>query len=1248
MAAPDSLLPPDMDTPESMDSHIDPLVWLVEDPKPKPETIFSKKTLLHSPIILKFLPFFKVDIHKPWTGLPSRSINDEREQLLHPPEADSYFGDDMSEDDDGEILWKAEENAPEQRSPKINTVSVLVKLGSLCINGIEFPFTLALRDAVLIPGGDSEDSLLVSLKLGFLLLIRLYYMPKSLSDSSFQKQEHLDVRSYIYKPFVVQWWRTTSSAANSSFDMETSGAILAAHNAGLAVVSALAANVFRVYMCNHTELGLELLPHHNIPLDGTILHVCFGGSSGDASEENLLQLLTVSLSPFGRLELNLFQWYVPESLADGSKRLTLPLTPAFGLPIFVVPLARNRSFLFVYPAEFVIITTHNVILADFSFARFNYGGSFPTSFALAESDGLEDKFYLASDSGVVYSVVVSGNNSSLTYRPILRVADAITTFTLHKAPSGFNLHYSNDSGSARHLHIPELLPDLESADKIPYSEALQVQDYKNWAPLVDICIIDAYKTRTQVPYASQELWAISGAGKRSKLANLSIAYPLKKECKSYDALRKTTRLHYIELTDSRKLVFASLPLQTKLLELEQENLSDSGSNHEDIFTEIEEPAICTEEPTLLVKLAASESPLLLQITASSVTFTDLENCFVSKFESKTVHHVSDAAGFLFMVVERSNEVYLEVLRIVMPDLNAPVNAEACFDTVFVQLLDIEVSAMHAFETENGDGMLLLGTVEEKVILWPFTADGGFSSNKQTIDLGEQATHKDRFPRDMLIPSAFLWVSHTNELMVGTFTGYCFRFKMPDVSIVQDLRLGTTPISFTQLDKNMVLVNLRNVWIFDFDESNFPTKAAFDERISHAVALVVHISLDKPGRHKLALVRDDGITTASISCHKAPLVKQITVGEAAKKLLYLENINVFVLLCKSKDPQSRLRFGDRKTLRMLSSIEVDGKLGEQRDTPIFDPSEFPICAFEWHIERNDRVSKKLIVGCSTNVSKGSIKILDYSKFPLNKTTAGIKITELYSIPRDEPVTCIEQIGLTIFFASGSSIYTTSYLLSDRKLRPVNTIQTLSSDIASMTSEPNGRLIVSTKMDSAFEFEYDPGDSFNNEELKLVMSDKAPKSLANHVKIDDSVFIADKLFSTIHELTANGPSKRGGLFKTHLIPRVFKTLAQGPWAESEKLHIVSVGVAGDVAAFDRVTAGSLELKQICQKLADDDKIPEGAGLDVLYERLERPFLYKLTGKAFQGIYKPFFGNSVSKNLIDYDLDDLKKVASSSISL
>lgn len=1245
----------------------DPLAWLVEEPPQKPPTVFTKKTLLSSPIILKFYPKFKVDTHKQWIGLPSKSINDEREQSLHPPEADSYFGDEMSEDDD-DLLWQTESKREggeiEMESPHaIVNVDVIVKLGSLVINGVEFAFSSALRDTVLVPGadGDTEDSLLVSLKLGFLLLIRLYHMPKNYSDSDFSKKGSSNDLLHVYKPFVVQWWKTTASAPGLIPDMDTSGASLRAHSAGLAVVSALAANVLRVYMCNQTELGMELLPHHNVPLEGNILHVCLG-SSGQAAEENLIQLLTLSFSASNRLELNLFQWYVSESLTNTARRLTLPLSPSFPLPIMIIPLTQNCSFLFVCPEELIIVTTHNIILADYSFSRFEYAGTFPTSFAFPESKPgeLSDEVLLASDSGTIYSIVVK-DNTNLSYRPIMRIADSISVFTIQSTNEGYMVQYANDAGGAKQLLIPELLPHdvASSVDKVQYSEALLVQDYKNWAPIVDVCLIDAFETRTQVPYASQELWIISGAGKRSKLANLSVAYPLRKESRSLESVRKAERLFFFELPDSRKVIFVSLPFETRLLELEHEESSEgsAGSDiREDNLITFEKPAIFTEETALFIHMySANDQPYFLQITSSTITFTNLEVSQTSRSKGKSILQVSSSQDFLFLLVEQDGTSLLEVVKMSSPDFDDDFDPQALLDVLYSEELKCDASCIQVIEDGSGGGTLLIGTFDERIMMLPFTAEGGFVEQDQyELDL-RIIGKKDKFPRDMLVPCSFQFLKARTELMVGTLTGICLRFHVMSnaLSLIQDIRLGTTPISFTLLTDNMVLACLRNLWLFDFDESAFPTKVAFDEKVSHPVNLISHIGPGESGYHKVVLVRDDGACAASVFVHRTPMVKQTTVGEPAKRLVYLENVKVFALMCKSRDPHNRLRFADRKTSKMLPSVEIDGKLGEERGTPIFDVLEFPICAFQWEVERNDRVSKKLIVGCSVNGSKGSIKIIDYSKFPLqNSLSMGVKITELYTISRDEPVTCIAQIGLTIFFASGRSIFTTSYLLSERKLRPVNTIETLTSDIASMTAETDGgqnMLIVSTKLDSVFAFEYRPGDSFVGEELRLILRDKVPKSLANHVKINDSVFVADKLHCTVEEIPFSSDIRRKEVFKTHLIPRLYKSLSQGPWAEKlEMPRMLSIGVAGDIVGFDRLEIGSPEYQAICQKLGEEGKIPAGADIDILYERLQRPFSYKLTGKAFQGIYKPYFGGHLSSKVIDYDVEELKKAASFDICL
>lgn len=1248
---------------------MDPLAWLVEEPPEKPETVLTKRTLINLPIVLKFFPSFKVDLHKQWAGLPSKSINDEREQLLHPPEADSFFGDDMSEDDDdGEILWQTKKSQEledeEVLLPKFTEVSVIVKLCSLNANGVEFSFPLALRDCVLVPGTDLEDSLFVSLKLGFLLLIRLYYMPKDV-DPNITKKGNFDPHSYVYKPFVVQWWKTLPPPTRPIPDMDSLGALLRVHPTGLAVVSASAANVFRIYSCIQTELGVEFLPHYNVPLEGNILQVCFGASAGLSTEENLLQLLTLSYSAGERLDLNLFQWYASESFPENCRRLTLPLTPSFTLPVFIVALARNSSFLFVCPTCFVIITSHNIILADYSFPIFTYDGAFPTAFAYPESphaDSSTDEILVATDSGVIYSVTVSESNASLHYTPLVRLPESISTFTfVNLKEEGFIVHYANDNGGAKKLHIQEPLGEVP--DKIPYSEVRLLRDYKNWAPLVDICVIDAINTRTVYPYASQEIWAISGYNKRAKLTNLSVAYPLRRDSQCYNDLRKTVKLFHFRLNDSRELFFASMVFSTKLLELDHAEFSDNSKSNgftgttEDVLTEIREPSIYTDETTLFVDLVPIPSVQLqvfLQITASTITFTNLEDCFTASLEDKTVLHVDSGLGFLFMVIKLAGTLYLEVVRVAVPAFDDDFDVFKCLSSVYSTALDLDVSVLKTFTDAQGNGVLMMGTYDEKITLWPYSADDGFDHlQRATVDLREHNKY-ERFPYEFQIASDFHWLWGKKMLLVGTQTGYVFRFHVNEdptslVSLVQHLRLGSTPVSFTPFDESQVLVALRNLWLFEFEESNFPTKVAFDERSVHATSLAVSIGLNEPGYRKIAMVRDDGVILASLFCHKSPCARQISIGEAAKRLIHLENINVFAFLCASKDPSNRLRFADRKSFRMLPLVEFDNKLGEERSTPIFDLDEKPICALQWEIERNERVSKKLIVGCSVNDSQGSLKILDYSKIPLgsgSSSNIAIKVTELYSISQGTPISCIAQIGLTIFIASENMLFSTSYLLADKKLRPFKLLMTFPTDIVSMTTDTEQgrkRIIVSTKMDSVFEFECCTADTQPYERLEVIVSDMLPKAVANHVKIGDSIYLSDKLHSSIHEVTKAGERNKKAIFKTALIARLYKSLAVGPWAnECKHDYVLSVGVTGEIVVFNQVNKNSTEIEQIYEKLSEEGKIPSGSSMDALYERLNRPFSYKLTGKAFQGIYKPFFNLNASNDLIDYDLEDIERAS------
>lgn len=1254
------------------------LTTLFASPREKPpNNAYVKRTLLHLPIITNIVPEFRVSLLKPRTGLTSTSINDENDQTLHVPEQDSYFGDDMS-DDDGDILWNVEQKTHEQVPEEYANVSVLVKTSLIAVNGVEFALNSAIRDSTLVPGNaGAEDLLFLLLKSGFLLLIRLWLVPRAFSDTSYTRDSE-EVRtptSHVYKPFVVQWWKASAIDA-----VETSGNQVSAHASGLAVISASASSAFRIHMCQHTETGMQLTAHHNVPVNGIILHSCFAQPISQATGDNHIMFLTLTFTYLRRIELSLYSWYVSESLANNLEKCTLPLDNSFPTPVHVVPLANNTSFLFVCQYEFIIVTVHNISSADYAFARFPYSGSFPTAHyipgapILSFGDENTDEVLIASDSGCVYSIIVSGN-SKLTAQPIVRISDPISVFTFRSTSSGYNLTYASDTGGSKELTIHQLfsreyLSSIEDGQKLAYSDATLTRDHKNWAPVLDVLVIDSYKSRNHSNYTLQEFWALTGIGRRARLTNLSTGYLTKKESTTFERLRKTEGLFYIEIF-GRKFLITSMPFETKMLEYGSEmESSDEESATEDTLVEIEGPALCTEDCSILV---STIEETIVQFTAFAVTFSNLQRMKQTKLEKRILFvGVLNTVGAL--VMENNDELSIEVVGIEVPKVYETEDSGELHSLASTPL-PYQVSMLKIFPMEQeGQIAIVIGSFDEALHVYLFDPVSGLILEHSLLDL-KGSTHGFSPVSQSESFIAHDAVHSSGRLFVGTKTGQFLQFSVSsnfELKLEQSLSLGSTPMSFSLVgsDHNLLFVHLRNLWLFNFYESKLPLRVVFDEKIERSVTRMVEIPTEEPQNARFAFVREDGVTIGSVFCHKSPIVKLISVGEAAKKLVFLDSMNLFSIMCKSRDALSRLKFIDRKLYKLLPSVEIDSRLGTQRKDPIFGPNELPLCCFVWEIERQDRVSKKLIVGSLVDGATGSFKILDINKFALpDSDFPGVKVVELISISRDEPVTCIQQIGSTIFFSSGRNIFSTSYSMDKRKLRPVQKLRMLASDIISMSVGLDNTLIATTRMDSLSVFSYhndgildyddniemDPPVAENNlkEDLDLVHFDSGSRCLVNHAKLDSNLIAGDKLHSS---LLIMGPSISTSLdsvfsYRMSVIPRVFISRFHGAWIKSDdaKEHILSVGVNGEIVVFDPVFDGGKEISELKNELTLQNKLKPNDTIESLVERLERPFTDKVTGKGFQNIYKPFFDFVENKGkVIDYDLDDILASHSSSITL
>lgn len=1239
---------------------------LLPDDKPPLFNTYTKRTLLHSPLICAIYPDFKVSLTKPLAGLSSESINDERDQTLNEPEEDSYFGDNMSEDDD--IVWNLDDNVqvsnPQYSSASpveedITTVNVLVKQSSIMINGVDFALSAGLRSSAVIPGpSEGEDSLLVSIKSGFVLLIRIWRVPRTYGDASFTNTSNtgeVSTTSHFFKPFVVQWWKT--EVENLA---ESSGSQLSAHSSGFAVVSAAQSSIFRIHMCQQTATGVQLLPHFNVEVNGVILHSCFSQPIQNVGDDHIT-FLALTFSNFRRLDLSLYSWYVsdtPENLV----RSTLPLNNSFPVPIMIIPLANNHSFLFVCTDMFIVVTVHNITSADYSFSRFAYDGTFATAFYLPESpifaqDAMKtDEVLLASDSGTIYSVVVT-NNNSLTCLPIVHVADAVSVFTMKQNDSGYLLNYASDTGGSKAIQIASLFTKdiVLLGNKLPYSEAVLVLDFKNWAPVIDVLVIDSLTLRNIAPYSSQEVWALTGGGRRIKLTQLRSGYTIRKLTKPVGNLRKAEDMFRLDL-NGRHFIVCAMPMSTKLLEY-LNVLSNNGNG--DSLVEIEDPALISDETTLNAILLPQTSTIV-QFTPTRIAFTNLEMARILEPSNQRILHVKVEGDIAAIIVDRELLITLELVQLaeIRNYEGEEMDTSSVMRSICSVSLDFEVSSMTIHvDVPTQLILIFLGSFDGLVKILEYRDEEIREIARIDLNSLNPYASPGRLVPESIIPHDLVYLASSNMLFVGSELGHLihFTFSHDNLELVRFLRLGYTPVTLKlcETDHHFLLVSLRNLWLFNFYSSNLPMQVVFEEKTERRVLRLVELPSTIDQHLMFAFTREDGLIIGSLFCHRVPIVKQIGVGEAAKKVCHLDFMNLFAILSKTKDPLARLKFVDRKSNRVLPNVEVDSKSGSQRKDTIFEQEEIPICGFVWQIQRQDRVSKKLIVGTSVNNSTGSVKILDVSKIAVPGTdTPVVKIVELISIARNEPVTCIEQIGSTIFFSSGCKIFSTSYSFDERKLRPVKTLTTLSSELISLSVKDNQKLLANTRVDSLIVFEYDLGTGENVdmvdddsditplENLRVEFKDPESKSLVNHGSIGKTLFAGDKLHSSLVVVDTEDPE---GLlwYALSMIPRVYISKFNGLWTTDSELRdrILCVGVNGEVLAVDPSDIDGNELNNLRSELNKRRGLQMDMWFDMFVEKVNRPFAHKVTGKCFQNIYKPFFNFSWNEfKLIDYDLDDM----------
>ncbi|KAK6463923.1 mono-functional DNA-alkylating methyl methanesulfonate N-term-domain-containing protein [Scheffersomyces coipomensis] len=1218
----------------------------------KVESTLAKHTLAYSPIITNIIPKFKVNVNKPFRGIPSTSFNDDDYQVLIPNEMDSQldaFSDDESEN---EIFPET----PKKRIEKeeitiIKPVQVLVKLRSLSINGIEFGTKSEIRSSCVIPsalntdGKEEEDSLFISLKSGFVLLIRLYFVPRQYMDSDYTFQTNSTVKhtgNSIFKPFVLQWWETSLSSDDIS--LTDSGFSLHSHKSGLAAVSTSASGMFRIYNLQVSNSGTIPKKHHNVKVDGLLLHSCFVEPINGKDDDHV-GFFTLAFTKFRRLVIHLITWSIVQDMSKSFKSTTLPLYNSFNIPIFVVPV-RN-GFLFVNKENMVIVSIHNILSADYDFitkeSPWLTHEEFPTSYykSMDSTDDSYEVIFISTDAGNIYSVIVEDGGFT-SVKPIAKIPEPISVFSFEKVHEGFNVIYSCDNGGSKNL-LMKLPLELKDGLDFQYTDAKLIRDNKNWAPLLDVSIIKSNTSTIYNSISDQELWGISGSVKRSKINFFKYGYPAIRTSDTYEILRKADKLFYIEIS-RRKYILCSFPYRSVLIEY-QHNIKEA-------FTELSDARIITGPTIFADTCVFDDVDYLIQVSANEVLLSSLTEETKRQTVENKIFYCDRVQNYLLLVVEspHSGGMQLEIYKIKGGDTLFDEGADI-IEKIHSRILNFEPSTAKFLDI-GSSFILAVGSFSGSLLLFRFLEDNIYPPIE--IDLSSLNPYYDNsfIGEDLVIPHDICF--YDNKVLVGSKDGYSITLAVDgSLGTVCEafLKIGTSPVTYSKsrTDTQLIFMHCRYIWLLNLYESRFPRRVHFDETYERSVFDMVEISIYKStdtSSKYFAVIRDDGLSVCSISTFAGPCVRQVSLPELAIKLNYLDYLSVFIILCKTKNSKNRLKFFDRKSLKLINHQESSIKNREDKELSLFSKNEDPVSSCVWSIFRNDHLSKKVLIGCRVEVGdsvKGSMKLLDIAKGMADETRI-VSVKQLTSFEVDNPISNIVQINNSILFASKNNIYFLTYDAQGKRLKPVSTLASFPSEIMDLNVYDNKRVVVTTNLDSVYQLDYSETDG--KASLEYIVNDPFPNNYISQARLNSKIVVGDRLHSSIATIEFE---KERYVSKTwfHVpsMPRVFEANFKCIWVTGSDLNrsVLTIGVNGEIGYVRDLDKTSEEYQSLMQKLKVRGSIEEEV------KKLDRPFFNKVSGTGLLSLNKPIFDYKGNEGkFIDYDLEEISKVCSISFSI
>lgn len=810
-----------------------------------------KQSLVSSPIV-KNIYRIRYSISKKLEGLEDESSEDDGSIMtkkmmreLRRPNPDSF---DMDIDDDletemlkytsvddatpGRALGDIEIDLTEEYEPELKEAVVLIRHSSILINNeLEVRLPSTVRSSNVLRGSKveesiwDEDSLIITLSSGYLLLIRLFLVDKDV------------------KPYVVQWWKTSSSPKQIP-TLEDVGRETLTHCSGSLVALTAAQGRIRVLHCTQTKHGVMFDSLQNINFDGNILHSCFLEPLKDVSESNHALIFSLVVTSHRRYMIRLFEfWLDQKHIMEHSPFL---LTNEFDIPVFVLPI--KQGVFLMMEKKIVIITVNQILSADYNFLEVDFDGAFPTGYykptsKIKSTDDDEEEVLISTEDGMIYSVVVV--QYSIRIFPIIKVPK-LSQFVLERVEEGFRLYYACSFGYGGYRLLPTLL-SYDDNYKVPFDAYNHMEKVDNWAPLLDVEVVDT-KDR-------QELWL---ANARS-LSKLRYGYKAVKEIQD-NKLRKAYKVFSHIFGYELYFIFSFFD-KTLVFKYEDEQLID-----------VEESGLELVNRSIVI---SSFGSVCFQVLERCIIATDFssENLLKKDLDDEVI--LADCIGIYVAIVTESIDIHDKyVNKLIIFESSGDIHR---FGDEFN--LELPTNVVKYFYEGSELFLAVAGTNFVKI----------FRKSSSGFDLELEFAIDFTDPNDVTVFSGSLLISSR----VGEIASYDLKVSTGKLYITLNykLKLSELPIEFHSTTSELFLI-CKDLWKLKSGEK-YPRPVIFDEQKERTVYSIIKLT-----EEKYAVLREDGFSFVNISKHMQPILKSIKLSQVPKKVKYISHLGIFAIISES--------------------------------------------------------------------------------------------------------------------------------------------------------------------------------------------------------------------------------------------------------------------------------------------------------------------------------------------------------------